>query len=61
MKLPVKCPIAMSEMTMKQFNAELLKGMEDIENERVISADDIEAQIRRKYSDYGKRHIIRRS
>lgn len=48
MKLPAKRPLAMSELSREQFDAKLLKGMEDIENGRVFSADDVEAEIRTK-------------
>lgn len=47
MKLPAKRPLAMGELTKEQFDAELLKGMDDIENGRFFSADDVEADMRR--------------
>ncbi len=50
MKLPVKRPLVMSELTREQFDAELLKGMNEIENGQVFSADDVEAEMRRMYS-----------
>ena len=50
MKLPAMRPLAMSELTKEQFDAELMKGMDDIENGRVFSADDVEAEMRRMYS-----------
>ena len=49
-KLPAKRPLAMGELTREQFDAELLKGMTEIENGQVFSADDIEAEMRRMYS-----------
>lgn len=50
MKLPAKRPLFMGEMTKEQFDAELLKGLEDIESGRVVSADDVEAEMRRMYN-----------
>ncbi len=50
MKLPAKSPLAMGELTKEQFDAELLKGMNEIENGQVFSADDVEAEMRRTYS-----------
>ena len=50
MKLPAKRPLAMGELTKEQFDAELLKGMNEIENGQVFSADDVEAEMRKMYS-----------
>ena len=50
MKRPAKRPIAMGDLTKEQFDAELLKGMNEIENGQVFSADDVEAEMRRMYS-----------
>lgn len=47
MKLPAKRPLSIGELTKEQFDAELQKGMDDIENGRVFSADDVEAEMRR--------------
>lgn len=41
-----KKPLDMSELTEEQFNAEIAKGMADIENGRVYSADEIERKMR---------------
>ena len=49
MKLPAKHPLAISELSREQFDAELLKGMNDIESGQVFSADDVEAEMRRIY------------
>ena len=38
MKLPVKKPLAMGELTKEQLGSELAKGMADIENGRVYLA-----------------------
>lgn len=50
MKLPAKRPLTLDELTKEQFDAELLKGIDDIENERVFSADDVESEMRRMYT-----------
>ena len=50
MKLPAKRPLVMNELTREQFDAELLKGMDDIGNDRVFSAEDVETEMRRMYS-----------
>lgn len=47
MKLPSKRPLVLGELTKEQFDAELMKGMDDIENGRVYSADSVEAEMRR--------------
>ena len=39
-KLPSKRPLVMNELSKEQFDAEIQKGMDDIENGRVYSADD---------------------
>jgi addiction module RelB/DinJ family antitoxin len=49
-KLPAKHPLVMGEFTKEQFDAELLKGMNEIENGQVFSADEVEAEMRRMYS-----------
>ena len=43
MKLSAKHPLAISELTREQFDAELLKGMNEIENGQVFSVDDVES------------------
>lgn len=50
MKLPASRPLAMNELTKEQFDAELLKGMDDIENGRVFSAEDVESDMRGMYN-----------
>ena len=49
-KLPSKHPLVMGELSKEQFDAELLKGMNEIENGKVFSADDVESEMRRMYS-----------
>lgn len=40
MKLPVKRPLVMGELTKEELDAEIAKGVADIENGRVYSAED---------------------
>lgn len=48
-KLPHEAPVAYGALTKEQFDAEIEKGMADIRADRVYSADDIEAEMRRDY------------
>ena len=48
-KLPQEAPVAYGALTKEQFDAEIKKGMADIRADRVYSADDIEAEMRRDY------------
>ncbi len=50
MKLPTNRPLAMEELTQEQFNAEIAKGMADIENGRVYSARAVEEEMHRLYN-----------
>ena len=50
MKLPdYKEPVAYGSLTKEQFNAEIEKGMEDIKASRVYLADEVEAEMKRKF------------
>ena len=49
MKLPTARPLVISEMTREQFNAEMQAGLDDIQAGSVVSADDVEAEMRRMY------------
>jgi addiction module RelB/DinJ family antitoxin len=50
MKLPVPTPPAIGSMTKEQFDAEIQKGLDDIEAGRVIPFETIEAEMRSLYS-----------
>lgn len=50
MKLPSKKPLSIKELTKDEFDTEIMKGIDDIENGRIYSADEVEAEIRRMYS-----------
>jgi addiction module RelB/DinJ family antitoxin len=49
MKLPAAKPVAIGGMTKEQIDIELQKGMDDIAAGRVVSADEVEAEMRRLY------------
>lgn len=49
MKLPAAKPVAIGGMTKKQIDLELQKGMDDIAAGRVVSADEVEDEMRRLY------------
>ena len=46
-KLPSNKPLSVSELTKEQLNAEIAKGMEDIENGKVYSAEEVESEIKK--------------
>lgn len=48
-KLPTKKPLSMNELTKEQLDAEISKGMNDIENGRVYSAEEAEKEMHRLY------------
>ena len=50
MKLPASAPLAYGNLTKEQFIAEIEKGMADIENGNVVSADEAESYMRQKFS-----------
>lgn len=49
MKLPGANPAAAGELSKERFDAEMQLGMDDIATGRVVSADDVEAEMRRLY------------
>ena len=49
MRLPATKPVAIGDMTKEQIDMELQKGMDDIAAGRVVSADEVEAEMRRLY------------
>jgi len=49
MKLPEKRPIVAGELSKEELDAELAKGMADIENGRVYSAAEVDAELNRLY------------
>ena len=49
MKLNVRKPLALGELTKEQLDAELQKGQDDIDAGRLIPLEQVEAEMRRKY------------
>ena len=45
----MRLPVAIGGMTKEQIDMELQKGMDDISAGHVISADEVEAEMRRLY------------
>lgn len=50
-RLPSGKPVSIGELTKEQFDAEMQQGMNDIAAGRIISADDVEAEMRRLYGE----------
>lgn len=48
-KLPAGEPLAYGNLTKEQFDIEMEKGMSDIREGRVYSAEDVEAEMKRDY------------
>ena len=48
-KLPQEKPVAYGALTKGQFDAEMEKGMSDIREGRVYSADEVEAEMKRDF------------
>ncbi len=48
-KLTTPTPVSVGSLNREQFDRELQKGMDDIASGRVISAEAVEADIRRLY------------
>jgi addiction module RelB/DinJ family antitoxin len=49
MKLPVKKPLVSRELTKEELDAEIAKGVTDIENGRVYSAEEVLKEMHRSY------------
>lgn len=49
MKLPAKKPLVMDGLTKEQLDAEIAKGMADVENGRVYSAEEVDEELNRLY------------
>ena len=47
-KLPVPAPPAIGSMTKEQFDAEIQKGLDDIEAGRVVPLETVEAEMKQK-------------
>ena len=51
MKLPVSRPVVIGDLTKEQFDVQMQAGMDDIRAGRVISADEVEAEMRELYAE----------
>lgn len=49
MKLPQSQPLAYGSLTKEQFDAEINKGIKDIDEGRVYSVDDVESEMHRDF------------
>ena len=49
MKLPANRPLVLDELTAEQIEAELIKGVDDIEQGRVYTADKVESELRKSF------------
>ncbi|MBQ8941333.1 MAG: type II toxin-antitoxin system RelB/DinJ family antitoxin [Firmicutes bacterium] len=49
MKLPAEKPLALGSMTKEQFDAEIQKGIDDMNNGKFFTADEVEAEFKRDY------------
>ena len=48
-KLSPKRPLVMSELTQQEFDSAISKGIEDIDNGRVYSSQEVRERMRNKY------------
>ncbi|MBR2575677.1 MAG: type II toxin-antitoxin system RelB/DinJ family antitoxin [Firmicutes bacterium] len=51
MKIPAAIPLSIGEMTKEQLDAALQAGMDDIDAGRVISAEEVESEIKGLYAE----------
>ena len=51
MKIPASIPLSIGEMTKEQLDAALQAGMDDIDAGRVISAEEVESEIKGLYAE----------
>ena len=49
MKLPKAEPLAFAALTKEQFDSEIERGMQNVKEGKVYSADDVEAEMRREF------------
>lgn len=49
MKLPHEMPVAYGSLTKAQLSAELEKGIADVQEGRVYSAEEVEAELKRDF------------
>jgi hypothetical protein len=49
MKLPTRTPVAMGSLTKEELDAEIGRGITSIEEGRVYSAEEVEAEMKRDF------------
>ena len=49
MKLPKAEPLAFAALTKEQFYSEIERGMQNVKEGKVYSADDVEAEMKREF------------
>lgn len=54
MKLPQSQPLAYGSLTKEQFDAEINKGIKDIDEGRVYGVDDVESEMHRDFDKTGR-------
>ena len=47
--LPTKKPVAMSSISKKQLEAELMKGLESIKSDRTYTADEVDTMLAQEF------------
>ena len=50
MKLPLRRPLAVGELTKEQFDSEIQKGFDDAESGKLYSASDVEAHMKSRFN-----------
>ena len=48
-KLPAEKPLSLNSMAKEQFDAEIQKGIDDMNNGKFFTADEVEAEFKRDY------------
>lgn len=48
-KLPDNAPLSLSSLTKEQFDAKITKGMDDIAQGKVYSAEEVAGELRRDF------------
>lgn len=49
LRIPVKKPLSVADMTKEQFDAELQKGFDSFKAGKVLSADEVDAKLAKEF------------
>ena len=49
MKLPASKPLSYHQLSAEEFDAALQEGYDDIENGRIVSSEEVKAEMKRRY------------